>query len=563
LKKFLPQIVNPRKAVLWQILSGTLFFYIIFKTIEKLLLVGEGVLQYFPSPVFWMILAFITPLLSELVVKWLGKKPFSHEFVLELIFSACVVSLLVYVRQIPEFNFAPLEWHKIPQIFGIMFSGSYWFFIIMILYSLFLVAFLNLKISPNWTVALYFPLWLLALQAVCNQDQINERIFVFLLPLVAILHAIIFMARKRYFRILWEMLLASAFFSFIIFCYSGWIPPHDNESVRRQPFMEMLDLPEGAGPPANYSFIRALNVLHESGDVYFTYGPTSGIVRFHAADKTFSVYITHRMLLRHIQIIPEYKEVVAFEWIKNKFMRFDSTTLYLKSEKPMSDGDYMIPGNFKIKDGFLYLAVSQLPGMRKFSLPDMTTVAKINYNLEGYTKFRSGAWDLELHDTEPWIFAEIDYVNENNEASIVKLNSEDLRVIGSLSLKNAGDQIDLKYVPQIGRLLASTFFNDIIYEINPIDMSLVRRFEGAPNCRDLFYDPDRKLLYAISFFSGVLYVIDYNSERILGKVSLGNKVGSADYVTAEDKLYFGSSTGLGRIDIPKMLQALKINSSGS
>lgn len=548
-------------ALLFYILDACLFVSIIFQGVQNNLLWREGL---YGTGAALGLHALCIALLAALHA---GRTRFAppperpkkrrvnglvFDLILYVIFTV-PLTLFTYIvphKGKPDFEWLPLEWHKLPANVVLLAKITPVLFICEIVVFVFLVYLLCAKrkrlvpilASGALFAAVFFQLFTLSKE--------SNLIFYFFeyasMPLAAFAAALT--NRPRMFA---RAALASTVIVLLYWQYIG-VAPHNPRPARMpDPSVSVIYPKPGEKPDFPLVFFRDFFVDASRNMLFTAYGPTSGVVRLDLSTGDVKIIPTPTGLVRYIWTRDESPKVYAIDWIASELLDIDKKT-FTARRYDIYRHDASIPFSLQVVGDRIYVTSTEKPGLTEYDIHTMRVRRKLD--LRPYTEFRSGVWRMMYDAGADKLFMEIGYTNLRDENKLIRVDRKSMQVDGQAVIPAGG--LEMLPIPAKRRIITASFFTTTLWEFDMDTMKLIRRIKGPINCRNMAYDERRGYIYATSFLGGTLHVIRYSDGKTVRRLRLGNKASSLflSPEPAHKTLYLGNSWGVLKMDLERFLK---------
>ncbi len=474
-----------------------------------------------------------------------------------LLLTWVVLSVAPSINRDPEHPgavnplFVPIEWHKLPRNL-LQILEAFPVVSAIVAVAVVTLGVLRFRFGFKRAVVVAFLAWMVVAQWRFRPEQLGSRAYTFkvesCVPIAVLLAASVLGWPRFYAR---GSVVAIAFGSLFAF-YSATVPFEVGKRAKAVPGLSVLYPPPGVVPEIPTEYLRDVFVDHDANALFATYGPTSGIIRLELASHVLTKHHTEG-LFRHFRTWSGEPRLWTVDWLYSELLTFEKPNFALASKQPITDDVLIQPIDLEVLPEGFAIVSTEYPAVTLFDRDTFAKKAQIDFYRTGLTRFRSGAWLINHDPVENRLFVEVGMLDLDDQFAIVKLDPATLAVVDELKLAAGG----LTMVPLVEKrsLLLGDFYSHDLVEIGMSPLEVRRTLRTVLNCRSIAYDPKRDLIYAASFITGDLEVLRYADGSLVKRAYLGKKPSGffLDQQGGEDALYFGSSTGILRLDLPTFL----------
>ena len=447
--------------------------------------------------------------------------------------------------------FVPIEWHKLPRNL-LQILDAFPVFGAVVATLVVVLGVLRFKLGWKRTVLAVFLAWMVVAQWRFRPEQLGSRAYTFkveaCVPIVVLAIASVLGWPRFYARASVVAISFGVLFAF----YSAMVPFEVGARAAAVPGLEVLYPPPGVVPEIPTEYLRDVSVDHEANGLYATYGPTSGIIRLDLGSHVLTRHHTEG-LFRHFRTWKGEPRLWTVDWLYSELLTFEKPGFGLVSKQPITDDVLIQPIDLEVLPEGYAIVSTEYPAVTLFDRDTLAKKAQINFHETGLTKFRSGAWLINHDPVANELYVEVGMLDLSDQFAIVKLDPATLAVKDTLKLAAGG--LTMVPLPTKRSLLLGDFYSHDLVEIDMAPLKIRRAFKTVLNCRSVAYDPKRDLIYAASFITGDLEVLRYADGSLVKRAYVGKKP-SGFYLDQEDgadALYFGSSTGILKLDLATFL----------
>ena len=203
-----------------------------------------------------------------------------------------------------------------------------------------------------------------------------------------------------------------------------------------------------------------------------------------------------------------------------------------------------------------YIVYYEFGGIGEYALSDFRALRKLYFKEAGISKYLTGGYQIAVDREREKILVPLGIVDEQNRYKLLRIDARTLQVEDQVLYEGAG--MGFVFVPSINRAFNTTFYDHEIYEFEIYPkLRVIKKIEGPYCSKSIQYDAGRDRLYASSFATGELFVIDRGSGKTLYKTFIGNKAENVYYHPLLDRLYLSSAGGIHELDLRKLDARLK------
>lgn len=537
----------------WLLMDAVVFSLALYKTIEFALLRADGVIDNITCFLVIGPMAICVGMLRRAFINWHGGKLIPGliaEYIVAGGLTALMARLSFVQRKTQSFSWLPLEWHKLLSNHSLLVKVSPGFAAAIAVAVIFVV-WLFSKQKRAALIAVVVPviaLTFLQCSVVTKEQSYAVYIITYVGPLLVVAAAALAKAPRLGARA--TVIAAAALI--LLWHYIGWVPLILNKSFTRMPGVEKLYPAPGHKPDFPLAFFRDFQVEPSGRRLFTAYGPTSGVIRFDLGAKKLDLLDTPGALVRYVYLDPPRNEFYALDWVSSDMLTLSMDTMkVLRRENMYFKDGLFVPVHFMLRKDKIYATYSERPGLAEFSIKPLKLRRKLMFRDLKLTKFRSGVWKEAIDEQTGKLFVEIGMTDAIDKFLLARVDTAAFKVDATAVLPEGG--LELLPIPSRRTIIATSFFNNNMYEFGMDSMRLIRKLEGPRSCRNLVYDGKRNLLIGTGFLDGELRVMDYNTGKTLLTASVGNKAASLFLTPDNETLYLGGAWGIFRVRLEKFL----------
>lgn len=303
------------------------------------------------------------------------------------------------------------------------------------------------------------------------------------------------------------------------------------------------------------TFTRQGVVDREGTYLYQSFGPTSGIAKINVATgDVVGDPIQIRGLIRFFWTDWDSAYIIGANYISFDVHIIDKEPFALRKQWNLQHDEHpnspfavdVLPA----RDRF-YIVYYEFGGIGEYALSDFRAIRKLYFKEAGISKYLTGGYQIAVDRQREKILVPIGIVDEQNRYKLLRIDAATLKVEDEVLYDGAG--MGFVFVPEINRAFNTTFYGNDIYEFEIYPkLRIVKKVQGPYCSKSIQYDAVRDRLYASSFATGELFVLDRATGETLYKVFIGNKAENVYLHTLLDRLYVSSSSGIYELDLKKL-----------
>lgn len=562
-------IINPTqfKLFLSHLFDGFLFLAVFYVSVWAALLFHEGLFSHKQTCLYQLVCVIALLAVHGVTGRVSGRSKMAAFlwFALDIALLFAFQRLFTWFSSRPPekgdvSSFLPTEWHRMGSVYLALIKVSPALYICYLLTGLFVIyAALHGKGKISVKSMMVF-LVVVILFFFRFRGPFPERGFnvVFAPVLVGILltfTGFIFGFQKLMVRSFLITLLCG----WILLFYMGRVPVFKTgEDILRLPGAQQVYPLPGQRSQITLAYLREIYVEPEDNTLFAAFGPTSGFLKVDLEQLKNPRILNYPSVVRHMVSSSQTPYLYALDWLGADMVLVNKKRFSIAKKINLFDKLTLLAWSFQMHQNHAYVISSDLPGVTEYALPDFVKKEQISFLKHGVTLFKEGALESALDTQKNKLFVEVGMVDLKGRYAVVRLDARTLTIEEKLILPEGG--LSLLWIPESRSLLVASFFSRKIYEMRGDGLKIKRILDGPWICRNMIYDPKRKLLFASGYGSGDLWVIHYPSGEKLARFWVGQKVSALFYSQAQDSLYIGSSRGILQIKLQEFLQAATIYS---
>ncbi|MFN7953965.1 MAG: hypothetical protein U0610_19720 [bacterium] len=293
--------------------------------------------------------------------------------------------------------------------------------------------------------------------------------------------------------------------------------------------------------------------------LFLSYGPTSGwasgVMRLPLAAGAAAELLTIEGGMRSTELDPTTGMLVGVDapraevnfFASAPFRRASSADLFGKG--PVGDAiSFWVDAAHER----FYILAYERAVITEWQRATWTLGRSLDLHQAGVTRLHGGGLKL-LHDARrDRLVALLGPVDARDHYALADIDRERLAVVRSLILPMGST--DMLLDANLGIVLVPEGYGDVIHEIDAATWEVRRTLEGPrAGCRNLAFDPARRIVYGLGWGTGVLEATDYGSGKVIARLGVGKKPGSLALSPDGARIWVGSALGILEIDADRWL----------